>query len=141
MGAVAEPVLPLPKELSATPESRHLRAIRHDVEKRAKELYANEKPKVSASVTDSVNLSAFYVEWDDAAFQSLKTNAGKISKLSAEELSFDFSGSVAVRNPEKFERTKAYLKNAKTELEFVPLVSNFDESTGTWNSDKLAKTL
>lgn len=112
LGALAKPVLPLPKELASTPESRHLRAVRHQIEAEAKAAYPAEKPKVPAKVTDSVNLSAFYVEWDDAAFQSLKSNAGKISKLSAEELSFDASGSVSVRNPEKFERTKAYLKNS-----------------------------
>lgn len=142
-GAFLRPLLPLPREFSAITESRNIHAlkdVRHELRHATGSTYLRSLRSIKP-ISDAINMAGFYVEWDDTSFASLKSNINKLQTLTPEELAITETGGIQVRNPDKFERTLRYIQANKESLQVLPLVSNFNEASSSWDADLLVRAL
>jgi cellulose synthase/poly-beta-1,6-N-acetylglucosamine synthase-like glycosyltransferase/peptidoglycan/xylan/chitin deacetylase (PgdA/CDA1 family)/spore germination protein YaaH len=99
-------------------------------------------PRRSAAPAAAPRLIAFYVNWDDTSYSSLKENLSRIDELVPEWLHLaDGSGAIAVDDPAKTSRVLAFLRSQRPDLRVAPLVNNFDSAGMRWESEKLAAML
>jgi len=99
------------------------------------------------STTNSVNsnintkILAFYVNWDDNSFTSLKKNLNTIDELMPEWLHLGDNGSIIVDDQSKQDMAMAYIKQNKPNLPIAPLINNYNSDTDQWDVDRLSTML
>ncbi|MGE4093130.1 MAG: glycosyltransferase [Candidatus Binatia bacterium] len=87
-------------------------------------------------------LIAFYVNWDDTSFTSLKHNLPQVDKLVPEWLHLKSGDGTVVRDdPGKQARVLAYLRAHRPQLPVMPLINNFDDARMEWDATGLAVML
>lgn len=135
------PILPLPSYFREMSVTHLLHPIKNKIHQEKKQL-ANiqEVHTATGKVTDALNMSAFFVEWDDSSFASLQENIDKIDTLVSEELSVTETG-VTLLYPDKFKRTMQYIHSTKESLRVIPLVNNYNSTQESWDKDILQKVL
>ncbi len=83
---------------------------------------------------------AFYVNWDDNSFVSLKRNINSIDTLVPEWLHLiDGAGHIKVDDAVKEQTAAAFVRATHPSTRIIPLVNNIDG--GNWRSDWLRSTL
>ena len=87
-------------------------------------------------------LIAFFVNWDDTSFTSLKQNVGRIDTLVPEWLHLaDGDGRIALDTPSRQQEVLDFLRTTRPGLRIVPLVNNFNTATTDWESERVAAML
>lgn len=100
------------------------------------------KPVNTALAHADSDIIGFYVNWDDNSFTSLKQNLQTLDKLMPEWLHLDKAdGTIADDDEVKQEKAITYIKKNRANLPIMPLINNFDNSTQSWNSQKLVNML
>lgn len=85
---------------------------------------------------------AFYVNWDDTSFTSLKQSINNIDVLTPEWLHLqDSQGAIEIDDPPKQQQALSFIKATRPNLRIVPLVNNFHSATMEWESNKLEQLL
>ena len=138
-GIVVRPVFPTPTELSRAIEDHH---YKHIFTKLTKSIQPH--ASIGASTTSQsggIDLSGFFAEWDDAAFSSLKQNISSLNTLIPDEILFNASGALSLRDAKKFERTKHFIDETDTDLRVFPLLSNYNQDSNSWDAKLLHATL
>jgi len=88
------------------------------------------------------DIIGFYVNWDDNSFTSLKQNLQILDKLMPEWLHLDKAdGTIANDNEVNQQRVISYIQKNRPNLPIMPLINNFDNSTQSWNSQRLVEML
>jgi spore germination protein YaaH len=94
---------------------------------------------VSPAVSASVRRFAFYVNWDERSFTSLKKNAASFDTLIAEWLHLDgASGSIRRDGKDRERELRGWLRRHAPALEIVPLVNNYNSESGRWDGEAAA---
>jgi len=87
-------------------------------------------------------LSAFYVNWDDTSFTSLKANLDSLDKVTAEWLHIVTpDGRVVVDDEGKVDETLKYIRALRPHLTVIALVNNFRGSEKGWDGKSLTAIL
>jgi len=87
-------------------------------------------------------LIAFFVNWDDTSFTSLKENIGRIDTLVPEWLHLaNAEGALTSDTPSRQQEVLAFVRSTRPGLRIVPLVNNFNTATTDWETAKLAAML
>ena len=85
---------------------------------------------------------AFYVNWDDTSFTSLKENVGNIDELVPEWLHLsDADGNIIIDDQMRQSQTLDFLKKNNPNLPVAPLINNYSSDSQSWDSNTLAKML
>lgn len=146
ISVILKPILPLPEIFTRSTNSHffHQSPIKKIIDNQKKKLKVirQEKPNQneSSETSQSINLSAYFVEWDDGSRYSLKQNISKIETLIPEELSLTATG-VMIINPDKFKQTLSNIQGNRENIRIIPLVNNYDEKTDAWDINKLSLLL
>jgi peptidoglycan-N-acetylglucosamine deacetylase len=92
--------------------------------------------------TQATRLVAYFVNWDDTSFTSLKEHVASIDTLVPEWLHLDDErGAVTLDDPARQDEVLRFVREARPEMRVVPLVNNFRSATGEWEGAKLALML
>ena len=87
-------------------------------------------------------LIGFYVNWDDASFQSLQTHIGGIDTLTPEWLHVSGPGStISTDDPVAQAKAVAFIKTNRPRLQIVPLVNNYSQALQNWDNADLELAL
>jgi spore germination protein YaaH len=142
------PVAPLPQHrlLPPRPEppprlgERKLEASKRALHiERAK---AKVPGRVAPPAPRATELYAFFVNWDDTSFTSLKQNVGRIDVLVPEWLHLaDETGRLIENNPPRRQVVLDFVKERRPDLRVVPLINNFNPDTLDWQSARLGAML
>lgn len=137
-----KPILPLPQVFRDITTSKSLFHAKQglETEKLRHPAHLRSSAMGTGNISQSLDITAFLVEWDDASFASLQDNINKIDTLISEELSVTDTG-VTVLSPDKLERTLDFVKQTRPSLKMLPLVNNYDSKTDSWNTDRLHAVL
>lgn len=85
---------------------------------------------------------AYYVNWDDTSFVSLKQNAAKIDGLVPEWLHLSNpNGSVVLDDKSRQKSTLVFLKKNAPNLRITPLINNYDSNKQIWDGNRLGLML
>lgn len=123
LGAAAHRFKPAPTPSGLREPKLHLRPVKNAADAREAQRYA------------------FFVDWDDNSFVSLKRNAANLDVLVPEWLQLaNEQGDVVASNSLREKHDRQWLKANAPHLKLTPLVSNFDSAAQNWNS-KAALTL
>lgn len=132
-------VPPKPERPLRAAEKRYLDARRALVEANAATRRAR---LVQEPPSHPTELIAFFVNWDDTSFTSLKENIGRIDTLVPEWLHLaDEAGALTFDTPSRQREVMAFVRATRPGLRVVPLVNNFNPSTTDWESATLAAML
>ncbi len=146
LSIVLQPILPLPDVFRRSVDTHffHKSPLRQAIDAQKTELKIVTKNETPAAVapefSQTINLSAYAVEWDDGSRYSLKQNLSKIETLIPEELTLTDTG-IALTNPLKFQQTLALIAKRNVNIEVIPLINNYDERGDAWNTEKLHRIL
>ncbi len=142
------PVAPLPQHrlLPPRPEppprlgERKLEASKRALHiERAK---AKVPGRVAPPAPRATELYAFFVNWDDTSFTSLKQNVGRIDVLVPEWLHLaDETGRLIENNPPRRQVVLDFVKERRPDLRVVPLINNFNPDTLDWQSARIGAML
>lgn len=70
---------------------------------------------------------AFYVNWDETSFTSLKKNLPDIDELVPEWLHLiSADGTIVIDNPKKQDEALSYIRQVRPDLPIIPLINNFN---------------
>lgn len=116
---------------------------------RAKTQLAESLPKGVTALAGPVvvrrkgpEMSAFYVNWDDTSFTSLKANLDSLDRITAEWLHIVTpDGRVKVDDEGKVDLTLKYIRALRPHMPVIALVNNFLGSEKGWDSKSLATLL
>ncbi len=142
------PVAPLPQHrlLPPRPErppklgERKLEATK--VELRNERLRAASAVRVAPPKPRPTNLYAFFVNWDDTSFTSLRQNIGRIDVLVPEWLHLgDENGNLIENNPPRRQEVLDFVKLRRPDLRVLPLINNFNPDTLDWQSARIGAML
>ena len=87
-------------------------------------------------------ISAFYVNWDDTSFTSLKANLKALDKLTAEWLHLaDAKGTVVVDEEDKVDLALAAIRPTRPRMPVIALINNFRGVEAGWDAQGLARML
>ena len=100
----------------------------------------NKIASLTGETNNLIDMYAFYVERDDAAFTSLRLNLDKIDTLVPEWLNLTASGMIEL-NPDKANRTLSYIRSHRETLKISALINNFDGVKNQWNGELVRSTL
>lgn len=85
---------------------------------------------------------AFYVNWADSSFRSLKHNLDEIDVLIPEWYHLaDQNGGLLEDDPIEKKKVLRYLQKHKPEMPIIPLVNNFNPESQKWDQRMLEKML
>lgn len=85
---------------------------------------------------------AFYNNWDENAFLSLRANVDKLDGIMPEWLHLDgHEGNIGLDNERKQSVTRLWLQKHTKGFEIFPVLNNYDVRSGTWKGDLIAKLL
>ena len=142
------PVAPLPQHrlLPPRPErppklgERKLEATKRALHfERAK---ATVPGRIAPPIPRATELYAFFVNWDDTSFTSLRQNIGRIDVLVPEWLHLaDESGRLIENNPPRRQLVLDFVKARRPDLRVVPLINNFNPDTLDWQSARIGAML
>ena len=144
------PVAPLPQHRLLPPRPERppkLGERKLEASKRALRLERDRqrlsKPgPVPPPVPHPTDLYAFFVNWDDTSFTSLKQNIGRIDVLVPEWLHLaDETGRLIENNPPRRQVVLDFVKQRRPDLRIVPLINNFNPDTLDWQSARLGAML
>ena len=108
--------------------------------KSAEEIRLEAEKNQAATVRPKV--IAFYVNWDDNSFTSLKNNIWKIDELIPEWLHLgETGGDLLIDNQRRQDETLEFIRQNRGDLRVVPLINNFNEITQRWDTDRLVGML
>ncbi|MBU6374329.1 MAG: glycosyltransferase [Alphaproteobacteria bacterium] len=83
---------------------------------------------------------AFFVNWDDNSFVSLKRNATGLDVLAPEWMHLaGADGAIRADDPIKEARVRAWLAAHAPRLAITPLVNNYDSATQSWDGRSVAR--
>ncbi len=88
-----------------------------------------------------LNVTGFFVAWDDNSLSSLKRNLGTLDVLVPEWWHLGTGGALLAESPGKNAAMRAYVTAQRPGLPVMPLVNNYDPQTQTWASDRLGAVL
>jgi peptidoglycan-N-acetylglucosamine deacetylase len=101
-------------------------------------------PLTAAPLPRGTELFAFFVNWDDTSFTSLKQQIGHIDVLVPEWLHLaDANGNIRVDDAQRQAQVLRFIRAARPSLRIMPLINNFtgsDDATG-WETEKLSAVL
>ncbi len=147
LGLKSPRVLPGPGHLTPPPRKPWVldareRAYQKAVGELAAAKAAAKKGKVSERAEGSPQLSAFYVNWDDTSFTSLKMNLMSLDRLTAEWLHLaGTDGRVVVDDEKKTDDVLAYIRGQRPRMPVLVLINNFRSPSAGWESQTLAGML
>lgn len=79
---------------------------------------------------------AFYNNWDENAFLSLRANVDKLDGILPEWLHLDgHGGAIKFDDERKQSVTRLWIQKNTKGFEIIPVLNNYDVRTGTWNGD------
>ena len=142
------PVAPLPQHrlLPPRPErppklgERKLEATK--LELRNERLRSASAVRVAPPTPRPTDLYAFFVNWDDTSFTSLKQNIGRIDVLVPEWLHLgDENGNLIENNPPRRQEVLDFVKLRRPDLRVLPLINNFNPETLDWQSARIGAML
>lgn len=85
---------------------------------------------------------AYFVNWDDNSFTSLKKNINSIDILIPEWLHLgEQIGEVILDDFQRQEEVLLFISENKKEIEIMPLINNFNENSQQWDGEMLARML
>ena len=157
---VANPVLPAIglKQIAGLPKTAHLPRPPLSAADRLREAdYRAARDQLLASQQGSQSIEpaalstrsgyrsrliGFYVNWDDASFQSLKAHIGGIDTLTPEWLHVAGPGSrISTDDPVAQELAMTFIRANRPKLQIVPLVNNYSQAAQGWDNANLENTL
>jgi peptidoglycan-N-acetylglucosamine deacetylase len=148
LGIKSPRVLPGPGHLTAPPRKPWVLDARERAFQRAKgeladaKVAAARKGKPPERVAGAPQISAFYVNWDDTSFTSLKMNLMSLDRLTAEWLHLaGTDGSVVVDDEEKTDAVIAYVRALRPRMPVLVLINNFRSPSTGWEAQTLAGML
>ncbi len=95
-----------------------------------------------APPSHGTELFAFFVNWDDTSFTSLKQQIASVDVLVPEWLHLaDATGAVRPDDPWREEQVLAFIQAKRPALRIMPLINNFNGTSMTWETEKLGSTL
>ena len=98
--------------------------------------------RVAPPAPRATELYAFFVNWDDTSFTSLKQNIGRIDVLVPEWLHLaDETGRLIENNPPRRQVVLDFVKERRPDLRVVPLINNFNPDTLDWQSARIGAML
>ncbi|SMB84123.1 hypothetical protein [Deinococcus hopiensis] len=74
----------------------------------------------------TLNITGFFVAWDDNSFTSLKRNLGALGVLVSEWWRLEAGGTLSPESPGKNANMRAYVAVHCPGLPMMPLVNNYD---------------
>jgi cellulose synthase/poly-beta-1,6-N-acetylglucosamine synthase-like glycosyltransferase/peptidoglycan/xylan/chitin deacetylase (PgdA/CDA1 family)/spore germination protein YaaH len=87
-------------------------------------------------------LYAFFVNWDDTSFTSLKQQIARVDVLVPEWLHLDdATGQLKIDDPARQAQVLRFIRTTRPTLRVMPLINNFNGDTMAWETDKLAAML
>jgi peptidoglycan-N-acetylglucosamine deacetylase len=87
-------------------------------------------------------LYAFFVNWDDTSFTSLKQQIGGIDVLVPEWLHLaDGNGNLRIDDQSRQDQVLRFIRTTRPSLRIMPLINNFISESMPWETEKLATTL
>jgi cellulose synthase/poly-beta-1,6-N-acetylglucosamine synthase-like glycosyltransferase/peptidoglycan/xylan/chitin deacetylase (PgdA/CDA1 family)/spore germination protein YaaH len=90
----------------------------------------------------ATELYAFFVNWDDTSFTSLKQQIGRIDVLVPEWLHLaDASGNLRIDDQPRQDQVLRFIRTTRPTLRVMPLINNFKGDSTTLETEKLAATL
>ena len=124
------------------PAGRGFRSTKNRLTSYIAEARKRPQSRVAPPPSRGSRLIAFYVNWDDTSYSSLKQNLGLIDELVPEWLHLgDAAGTITVDDPPKTAHVLALLRAQRPDLRVAPLVNNFDSAAMRWESAKLGAML
>jgi peptidoglycan-N-acetylglucosamine deacetylase len=130
---------PRPERLARLGERRFERA-KHAL--RVEKARAVKPGPIAPPAPHPTELYAFFVNWDDTSFTSLKKNIGSIDVLVPEWLHLaDETGRLVENNPPRRQLVMNFIKAERPDLRVLPLVNNFNTQTLDWQSERIGKML
>lgn len=85
---------------------------------------------------------AFYNNWDENAFLSLRANIDKIDGIMPEWLHLDGdAGNIKLDDERKQSVTRLWIQKHTRSFEILPVLNNYNTQTGTWNRDIVERLL
>jgi peptidoglycan-N-acetylglucosamine deacetylase len=133
-------LLPPPPERPARLGERRLELVKRAL--RRERARAVRPGPLSPPASHITELYAFFVNWDDTSFTSLKQNIGRIDVLVPEWLHLaDASGALAENNPVRRQEVLDLIRTRRPDLRVVPLVNNFNTATLDWQPERIGAML
>lgn len=121
---------------ATTAQESAFRAAKHDL----RQYLMHSLPPLSPIATNKFERIAFYVNWDDNSWVSLKRNLDDIDTITAEWLHLaDGSGAVALDEPTKQKTVLEYLRRHRPNIRVNALINNFKDSA--WDRGSLRTML
>jgi cellulose synthase/poly-beta-1,6-N-acetylglucosamine synthase-like glycosyltransferase/peptidoglycan/xylan/chitin deacetylase (PgdA/CDA1 family)/spore germination protein YaaH len=103
---------------------------------------AHNTPPVPPPPPHGPELYAFFVNWDDTSFTSLKQQIARVDVLVPEWLHLaDAAGAVRVDDPWRQGQVLRFIRGARPALRITPLINNFNGESMSWETEKLAAAL
>ncbi len=100
------------------------------------------KPTPLSNQPYQSEMIAFFVNWDDTSFTSLKQSINSINTLTPEWLHLqDSQGAIEIDEPTKQEQVLNFIRTTRPNLKIVPLINNFHSASMQWESSKLEQML
>ena len=88
-----------------------------------------------------LNVTGFFVAWDDNSLSSLKRNLGQLDVLVPEWWHLGAGGSLLPESSVKNAGMLSLVRQRRPNLKIMPLVNNYDPSTQSWASARLGAVL
>ncbi|GMA14285.1 glycosyltransferase (plasmid) [Deinococcus metallilatus] len=88
-----------------------------------------------------LNVTGFFVAWDDNSFSSLKRNLGALDVLVPEWWHLGPGGTLLPESPGKNANLRRYVAAQRPGLPVMPLVNNYDPDAQTWASARVGAVL
>lgn len=96
----------------------------------------------NAGGSDSpLNVTGFFVAWDDNSFSSLKRNLSALDVLVPEWWHLGTGGTLQPESPGKNANMLAFVARKRPNLPIMPLVNNYDPQKQAWASAEVAAVL
>lgn len=89
----------------------------------------------------ALNVTGFFVPWDDNSFSSLKRNVGALDVLVPEWWHLGAGGTLQPESPAKNANMLAFVRQQRPNLPVMPLINNYDSVSQTWAAQRVAQTL
>ncbi|HEX2583728.1 MAG TPA: glycosyltransferase [Steroidobacteraceae bacterium] len=121
------------KRAEMTPATIAAREVKFEAARKALDQHLRKSlPPVPAVPRGQFERVAFYVNWDDNSWVSLKRNVGNIDTLIAEWIHLsDAQGNVIVDDAHKQDIALTYIRKHRPDLPIIALINNFHD--GIWD--------
>lgn len=135
------PILTAKKHISATSGAKiSFDEKKREIDKERLLELNNQIKKDTAQKTgksDVGELLGFVVNWEDTSFTSLKAHLDMLDTIAPEWLQVTKDASIVENNTVKQERITTYIQTSKPTLRVLPLINNYLEKEGVWDTNSL----